>query len=599
MGQPHHLDLNSHHEHENQASLSLEHAAYQTVMPYGYPAVVNGAPVHVGPDDEAVSMADHSQEMAGSQPGSAEPAGEEVHEGKSHRSSQAEKNALNRAAIAAQVDMIVRPQLEPMDSEGLSGWLTDLKAQAGQCTREFENARNWLKQVDAARGLARGAYRDDQRSSAKQAAWKEQVALGKQAQETLRNCKEASYRAAAAVEIVDTELKRRMGSGHPSAASSRQSGSGPSAKRRRTHTPQEACPFCEHTYTVRDGLSTKMGADGNRLHLRKCQCRKKTPPCKNCPSCRDNPELMSLSDPLVQQQYCESHIKCAICACNCPGSGKWVEGDVHSRQYYWGRTNRRMDSLARLGWHMNGPVSPQAQQSYTPLDPTMRDPSHHQQQPQQQHQQPEAPPAMAPSSHGPPHSHALPHTHAHAGAALHPVMDPGQAHSPPQQVPPGPHPQGALSERQVRQIKRLPADIRAQVHALQGSTPQLLTPMKSNGSVTAQVPSPYMTASPYSPSGATGPEIPCSPAPELPPEVGGLVREVFEVAAGQAAVVAVTQFLRAQRVTQLVDLQFLQLPWLQEALGPLGLPPLLLNKFLSMAQQRAGLSTQTSPSMLS
>lgn len=27
---------------------------------------------------------------------------------------------------------------------------------------------------------------------------------------------------------------------------------------------------------------------------------------------------MSLSDPLVQQQYCESHIKCPICAC------KWV-----------------------------------------------------------------------------------------------------------------------------------------------------------------------------------------------------------------------------------------------------------------------------------
>ena len=77
------------------------------------------------------------------------------------------------------------------------------------------------------------------------------------------------------------------------------------------------------------------------------------------------------------------------------------------------------------------------------------------------------------------------------------------------------------------------------------------------------------------------------------------MREVFEVAAGQAAVVAVTQFLRAQRVTQLIDLQFLQLPWLQEALGPLGLPPLLLNKFLSLAQQRAGLSVPPSPGMLS
>ena len=26
---------------------------------------------------------------------------------------------------------------------------------------------------------------------------------------------------------------------------------------------------------------------------------------------------MSLSDPLVQQQYCESDIKCPICACKC------------------------------------------------------------------------------------------------------------------------------------------------------------------------------------------------------------------------------------------------------------------------------------------
>ena len=76
----------------------------------------------------------------------------------------------------------------------------------------------------------------------------------------------------------------------------------------------------------------------------------------------------------------------------------------------------------------------------------------------------------------------------------------------------------------------------------------------------------------------------------------GLVREVFEVAAGGGAVVAVGQFLRSQRVTQLVDLQFLQLPWLQEALGPLGLPPLLLNKFLSLAHQRLGLATsQPSP----
>lgn len=49
-------------------------------------------------------------------------------------------------------------------------------------------------QVETARTQARESYRNDQRSSARQAAWKEQVALGKQAQEALRSCKEASYR---------------------------------------------------------------------------------------------------------------------------------------------------------------------------------------------------------------------------------------------------------------------------------------------------------------------------------------------------------------------------------------------------------------------
>lgn len=76
----------------------------------------------------------------------------------------------------------------------------------------------------------------------------------------------------------------------------------------------------------------------------------------------------------------------------------------------------------------------------------------------------------------------------------------------------------------------------------------------------------------------------------------GLVRECFEAAAGQGAVLAVAHFLRQQRVTTLVDLQFLQLPWLQEALGPLGLPPLLLNKFLSLAHQRLGLPSPPMPS---
>ena len=52
-----------------------------------------------------------------------------------------------------------------------------------------------------------------------------------------------------------------------------------------------------------------------RQHLRKCQCRRKTPPCKNCPTCRTHPDLMAISEPALQHAYCTEHLHCAICAC--------------------------------------------------------------------------------------------------------------------------------------------------------------------------------------------------------------------------------------------------------------------------------------------
>lgn len=54
----------------------------------------------------------------------------------------------------------------------------------------------------------------------------------------------------------------------------------PQGIKRKRGAPPEACPFCGHGYTVRDGLSSRLDATGNRRHLRRCQCRKKTPPCK-------------------------------------------------------------------------------------------------------------------------------------------------------------------------------------------------------------------------------------------------------------------------------------------------------------------------------
>ena len=68
--------------------------------------------------------------------------------------------------------------------------------------------------------------------------------------------------------------------------------------------------------------------------------------------------------------------------------------------------------------------------------------------------------------------------------------------------------------------------------------------------------------------------------------VDGLVKDVFGSAAGQEAAGAASNHLHSYRVTSLPDLQWLQLDWLCAALEPQGLPPLLLNKFLSLAKAR-------------
>ena len=64
-----------------------------------------------------------------------------------------------------------------------------------------------------------------------------------------------------------------------------------------------------------------------------------------------------------------------------------------------------------------------------------------------------------------------------------------------------------------------------------------------------------------------------------------LAKTVCLEAAGEAATGALTRYLQEQRVMGIEDLQFLQLDWLISALKPAGVPPLLLNKFLSLAKE--------------
>ena len=81
------------------------------------------------------------------------------------------------------------------------------------------------------------------------------------------------------------------------------------------------------------------------------------------------------------------------------------------------------------------------------------------------------------------------------------------------------------------------------------------------------------------------------------PAVIKLVQDVFLEAAGPSAEHSVQDYLRSQRVTSLADLQYLQLDWLCSALQPMGIPPLLLNKFLAQAGQRIAHNAPANPPM--
>jgi len=82
------------------------------------------------------------------------------------------------------------------------------------------------------------------------------------------------------------------------------------AKRKRTAAPEETCPYCNHVYTVRDGLSTKVDLDGNR--------------CVNCHLTKPNLPMLirrthclrslalqgSNCNRVPQPQFMASHIAC-------------------------------------------------------------------------------------------------------------------------------------------------------------------------------------------------------------------------------------------------------------------------------------------------
>ncbi|KAL4450750.1 hypothetical protein ABPG77_001106 [Micractinium sp. CCAP 211/92] len=610
--------------------------------------------------------------------------------------------ARTKAAVAAEVADAHAERIAGEPETALVAWTADVHGQISAADAAFVAARTAHAQADAARAAARDAFRSDQRSDAKSAEWHARVAAAQQAHEALRDAREALYRLQALAELLSKELQRRRAAstepaGEPSSgtvaagqaaaapgggAPASAAGSerllvppAPQGTKRKRGAPPEDCPFCGHTYTVRDGLSSRLDEAGNRRHLRRCQCRKKTPPCKNCPECKLRPDLMRLE---VEAAFdlCQALYACAICACKCPGAGKWIEGDSESRQAFKERTQRRQDELAQLGWQdasaaqpastaltagatasvattaapstslggqeavqqrprrQHQPHQKQEQQQQQPggslltrrLPADIRQELEHIQAARQQggamqppagqslssgwqapaklhgHQPaaaagrtskgghadasgvPEAPPASRHHYHHHRHHAAAHSRHEHHHTCSHPHED---CNSDCCSAPTVAVPCTAAAATGAGMVGLGPPLLAAAAGA--GSTTMLWEQLAAAGWPTAA-----MAASLHSlPASSGGPpqqlqqEPPVAKPPELPAEVVALSRQVFEAAAGEHMAGAVCAFLRRQRLTSLSDFEFLELGMLERELAPLGLPALLLNKFLVLGRRAA------------
>ncbi len=71
-------------------------------------------------------------------------------------------------------------------------------------------------------------------------------------------------RAQAALNVVTIERTRRAEGGSVVLAPAAVGAPDGNGKRKRPMAPLEPCPYCAHTYTVRDGLSGKSNPNGER-----------------------------------------------------------------------------------------------------------------------------------------------------------------------------------------------------------------------------------------------------------------------------------------------------------------------------------------------
>ena len=212
----------------------------------------------------------------------------------------------------------------------------DLKA----ADQSLFQVRNRASELDSARKDARTAHRRSVNPETT-AAWRASVTAAEAAQTELRVARDLRNRLQALSELLSNLLRQRRTTTDDD---TNDNGKRPGT---RTPSPLDNCPFCEHRYTVRDGTLPQTDAEGNRLQLRKCQCREMAPPCKNCPTCKADSTVMG-AEGEEQLRICQQDLRCEICACECPGAGKWIEGDEDSRVRFKERTAKRHAELSAI-----------------------------------------------------------------------------------------------------------------------------------------------------------------------------------------------------------------------------------------------------------
>lgn len=272
------------------------------------------------------------------------------------------------------------------DDAMLAKWSNDTYAKLNHADAELETLRLLSKRLEVERSETRVAHRrqsDDETLT----AWHEAVAKSNACQEELKLKRIERNGIQALSELLATEVRTRreratgqsasqteeppieaegntMGGGKRRGAKINSKSAERKEKKKRSESEQwapkvdeakssdqeqenERCPFCSHVYTVRDGVHSRLNAMGERMQLRKCQCREMAPPCRNCPKCKGNPDIMAV-DADEQLAICREKEACEICSCECPGGGKWIEGDEISREKYRKKATERYKKLTGI-----------------------------------------------------------------------------------------------------------------------------------------------------------------------------------------------------------------------------------------------------------